>query len=47
LEEGVPERVTPAVFGILQKREFSGEQTVRFLLQRYLKYAEHLRKPFF
>jgi hypothetical protein len=47
LEEGVPERVAPAVFGILQRREFPGEETVRFLLRWYSKYAEHLRKPVF
>jgi hypothetical protein len=47
LEEGVPERVAPTVFRIPQRRKFPGEQTVRFLLQRYFKYAEHLRKPFF
>jgi hypothetical protein len=45
LEEGVPERVAPAIFGFQQRREFLGEQTVWFLLQRYSKYAEHLRKP--
>jgi hypothetical protein len=28
LEEGVPERVAPAVFGFPQRREFPGEQTV-------------------
>jgi hypothetical protein len=42
LEESVPERAAPAVFGIPERREFSGEQTVRFMLQQYLKYAEHL-----
>jgi hypothetical protein len=47
LEEGVPERVAPAVFSIPQRREFPGEQTVRFLLRRYSKYAEPLRKPLF
>jgi hypothetical protein len=47
LEEGVPERVAPAVFGIPQRREFPGEHTVRFLLWRYLKRAEHLRKLVF
>jgi hypothetical protein len=47
LEEAVPERVAPAVFGILKRREFPREETVRFLLGRYSKYAEHLRKPFF
>jgi hypothetical protein len=47
LEEGVPERVAPAVFRFLQRREFPGEQTVWCLLWRYLKYAEHLRKPVF
>jgi hypothetical protein len=30
-----------------QRREFPGEETVWFLLQWYLKYAEHLRKPVF
>jgi hypothetical protein len=30
LEEDVPQRVAPAVFGTLQRREFPGEQTVRF-----------------
>jgi hypothetical protein len=47
LEEDVPQRVAPPVFRTLQRREFPGEQTVRFLLQRYSKYAEHLRKPVF
>jgi hypothetical protein len=47
LEEGVPERVAPLVFGITQKREFPGELTVRFLVRRNSKYAEHLRKPVF
>jgi hypothetical protein len=47
LEEGVPERVAPAVFGFQQRREFPGEQTVWCLLRRYSKYAEHLRKPYF
>jgi hypothetical protein len=47
LEEGIPERVAPAVFGIPQRREFPGEQSVWFLLQRYSKYAEHPRKPVF
>jgi hypothetical protein len=47
LEEGVPERVAPAIFGFPQRREFPGEQTVWFLVRRYSKYAEHLRKPFF
>jgi hypothetical protein len=47
MEEGVPERVAPAVFGFPQSREFPGEQTVWCLLRRYSKYAEHLRKPFF
>jgi hypothetical protein len=47
LEEGVPERVAPAVFGFPQRREFPGEQTVWRLLRRYSKYAEHLRKPVF
>jgi hypothetical protein len=32
LEEGVPERVAPAVFGFPQRREFPGEQTVWCLL---------------
>jgi hypothetical protein len=41
LEEDVPQRVAPAVFGTPQRREFPGEQTVRFLLWRYSKYAEH------
>jgi hypothetical protein len=36
-----------AVFGNPQRREFPGEQTVRFLLWRYSKYWEHLRKPVF
>jgi hypothetical protein len=36
LEEGVPERVAPEVFGFPQRREFPGEQTVWCLLQRYL-----------
>jgi hypothetical protein len=44
LEEDVPQRVAPPVFGTPQKREFPGEQTIRFLLRRYSKYAEHLRK---
>jgi hypothetical protein len=30
LEEDVPQRVAPAVFGTPQRREFPGEQTVRF-----------------
>jgi hypothetical protein len=47
LEEGVPERVAPAAFGFLQRREFPGEQTVWFFLGWYSKYAEHLRKLFF
>jgi hypothetical protein len=47
LEEDVPQRDAPAVFGTPQRREFPGKQTVRFLLWRYLKYAEHLRKPVF
>jgi hypothetical protein len=41
LEEDVPQRVAPAVFRTLQRREFPREQTVRFLLRRYSKYAEH------
>jgi hypothetical protein len=44
LEEGVPERVALVVFRFLQRREFPGDQTVWFLLWRYSKYAEHLRK---
>jgi hypothetical protein len=47
LEECVPERVAPAVFGIPQRREFPGEQTIWFLLWRYSKYAEHLKKMVF
>jgi hypothetical protein len=47
LEEGVLERVAPAVFGFPQRREFPGEQTFWCLLRRYSKYAEHLRKPNF
>jgi hypothetical protein len=47
LEEGVLERVAPAVFGIPKRREFPGEQTVWFLLWGYSKYTEHRRKPFF
>jgi hypothetical protein len=47
LEEGVPERVALAVCGIPQRREFPREQAVWCLLRRYLKYAEHLRKPVF
>jgi hypothetical protein len=47
LEEDVAQRVASAVFGTPQRREFPGEQTVRFLLRRYSKYAEHLRKPVF
>jgi hypothetical protein len=43
--ERVPQRVALAVFGPPQRREFPGEQTVRFLLLRYLKYTEHLWKP--
>jgi hypothetical protein len=42
LEEDVPQRDALAVFGTPQRREFSGEQTVRFLLWLYSKYAEHL-----
>jgi hypothetical protein len=41
LEEDVPKRVAPAVFGTPQRREFPREQTVRFLLRQYSKYAEH------
>jgi hypothetical protein len=41
LEEDVPQRVAPAVFGTPQRREFPGEQTVRFLLLRYSIHAEH------
>jgi hypothetical protein len=33
LEEGVPERVAPAVFGFPQRREFPGEHTVWCLLE--------------
>jgi hypothetical protein len=47
LEEDVPQRVAPAVFGTPQRGEFPGEQTVRFMLRQYSKYAEHLRKPVF
>jgi hypothetical protein len=47
LEEGVLERVAPAVFGFPQRREFPGEQTVWCLLRWYSKYAEQLRKPVF
>jgi hypothetical protein len=47
IEEGVTRRTAPVVFGFPQRGEFPGEQTVRFLLWRYSKYAEHLRKPFF
>jgi hypothetical protein len=47
LEEGVPERVAPAVFGFPQRKEFPREQTFWCLLWPYLKYAEHLRKPVF
>jgi hypothetical protein len=47
LEEEVPQRVAPVVFGTPQRREFPGEQTVMFLLRRYSKYAEQLRKPDF
>jgi hypothetical protein len=46
LEEGVPERVAPAVFGFPQRRGFPGEQNV-WCLQRNSKYVEHLRKPVF
>jgi hypothetical protein len=42
VEEDVPQRVAPAVVGTPQRREFPGEQTVRLLLRRYSKYAEHL-----
>jgi hypothetical protein len=45
MEDDVPQRVALAVFGIPQRREFPGEQTVRFLLRQYSKYAEHLWKP--
>jgi hypothetical protein len=41
LEEGVLERVAPAVFGFPQRREFPGEQTVWFLLRWYSIHAEH------
>jgi hypothetical protein len=44
LEKGGPGRTAPAVFRFRQRGEFPGEQTVRFLLRRYLKYAQHLRK---
>jgi hypothetical protein len=47
LEEGVTERIAPAVFGFPQRREFPGKQTVWCLLRRYSKYAEHLRQPVF
>jgi hypothetical protein len=47
LKEGVLGRTAPAVFGFPQRGEFPGEQTVWFLLRRYSKYAEHLRKPLF
>jgi hypothetical protein len=42
LEEDVPQRVAPAVFRTPQRREFPGEQTVRFLL---LAVFEILRAP--
>jgi hypothetical protein len=45
LEEGVPGRTAPAVFGFPQRGEFPGEETVWFLLRRYSKYAKHLREP--
>jgi hypothetical protein len=41
LEEDVLQRNALAVFRTSQSREFPGEQTVRFLLWRYSKYAEH------
>jgi hypothetical protein len=47
LEEDVPQRVALAVCGTPQRGEFPREQTVRFLLRRYSKYAEHHRKPVF
>jgi hypothetical protein len=47
LEEGVPERVAPAVIEFPQRKEFPGEKTVWCLLRRYSKYAEYLRKLFF
>jgi hypothetical protein len=47
LEEGVPGRTATAVFGFPKRGEFPGEQTVWFLLWRYSKYAEHLRKLVF
>jgi hypothetical protein len=47
LEEGVPGRTALSVFGFPQRGEFPGKQTVWFLLRRYSKYAEHLKKPFF
>jgi hypothetical protein len=47
LEEGVSERIAPAVFGFPQGREFPGEQTVWCLLPRYSKNKEPLRKQFF
>jgi hypothetical protein len=47
LEEGVLERVAPAVFGFPQRRKFPVEQTIWCLLKRYSKYAKHLRTPVF
>jgi hypothetical protein len=41
LEEDVTQRVAQAVFGTPQRREFPREKTVRFLLRRYSKCAEH------
>jgi hypothetical protein len=47
LEEGVLDRVAPAVITFLQRREFPEKQTVWCFLWRYSKYGEHLRKPVF
>jgi hypothetical protein len=41
LEEGVLERVAPAVCGFPQRREFLREQTVWCLLQQYSIHTEH------
>jgi hypothetical protein len=37
VKEDVLQRVAPVVVGTPQRREFPGEQTVMFLLQRYSK----------
>jgi hypothetical protein len=47
LEEGVPGRTAPAVFGFPQRGEFPFSKLSSFCFGGIQKYAEHLRNQFF